>query len=148
MKYCINCGNEILDEAVVCIYCEAKQENYYDEDKERAKELAKIISVRLKISALIWFITAVIQGTTIVLFPFAIVNGCFAIGSYIDADRFRLGPPRKLVDSYRKLFSPIFMLVYNFIFGGIIGVLASLFHLIATVIFVRANKEYFYLIAE
>lgn len=148
MKYCINCGSQILDEAVVCVHCESKQENYYDEDKKRANDLVKVISVRLKINALIWFVTAVAQGTTIVLFPFAIINGCYAIGCYNNADLFKLGPQTKLINSYVKLFSPIFMLIYNLIFGGIIGVLASLFYLISITIFVRANKEKFYLIAE
>lgn len=51
--------------------------------------------------------------------------------------------PTGIVKRYESLTGPIVTLVYNIIFGGIIGVVGSVYYLVAIRSFVMSNKEAF-----
>ena len=54
MKYCSNCGNELLDEAVVCVKCGSLTENYEKtEEKEESSTLVTATKVLMIISTVI-----------------------------------------------------------------------------------------------
>lgn len=147
MKYCINCGKEILDEAVVCVHCEAKQESYYEEDKKRANEILKSLSIRLKINALFWIVTGIFQGTTLILIPVAIMNISLALTDYNNSERF-LRNPYGIVEKYTPLAWPIVILIFNILFGGMLGIAGSLIYFSLIRGFIMENKAYFYLLEK
>ena len=147
MKYCINCGNEILDEAVVCVHCGAKQENYYDKEKEYAKELVKSLSVRLKINALLWSIIGMLQMTSIIFWLTGMINIAGAFDDYNFGDEI-LRSPYNIVKRHKPLARPIIILIWNFIFGGMWGIVGSIYYFAIIRSFVMRNKEYFELLEE
>lgn len=105
--------------------------------------VVKTLSEREKISAIFWLIIGIIQCITCV----AVICGVWNI--YASICRFKqskavLTPWQGIVNSYDKWMTNIIIgIVMNVIFGGIIGVAASIYDLLAVRGFVLENRKVF-----
>ena len=107
------------------------------------KQLAKTLSEREQLSAILWLIIGIIQVISLA----GIVCGVWNI--YCAYSRFKqskavLTPYPGLVQSYDKWMTNIIIsIVINVILGGVIGVAAAIFDLIGIRGYVLENKQLF-----
>ncbi len=141
MKFCKTCGYGMGEELTVCTNCnsEMNAENTLSDEK------LKTLSNNIKIDSIIWLVIGICQ--CLVLFsPFTVIVGILNIISAVSGFKwiknvfhYRVG----LVDYYKPLVNPIITLIYNLIFGGVVGVIGSIYYLIAVRGYVMDNKDYF-----
>ena len=155
MKYCTHCGRELLDDAVVCMGCgcsvQAKNgfalDNNFNLSRQENSTLLKTLSQRLNINGVIWLVIGVLQiilGIFVnrVLFVVGflnIVSGCMNM-SY---SKTVLTDQSEIIKKIEPLAGPIITLIYNVIFGGIIGVVGSIYYLTAIRGYVMENRNCF-----
>ena len=146
MKFCEHCGKEILDEAVICVHCGCAVNSpgkTFSNTGNLVEELAK----KVKINGIIWLVIAAIQialGITLnwVLLIVGVLNIISAIQN-INYSETVVMNPKGIVAKYKPLTMPVIVLIYNLIFGGIIGVVGSLYYLIGIRSFVLNNEGMF-----
>ena len=149
MKYCTHCGKEIMDEAVICMNCgcQVKKEASIAEDV-----LVNDLSSRLKTNGVIWICIASIQILAGIAFDWILlIIGVLNIISAINDLTYSktvLDNPTAIVKRFEPLTGAIIVLIYNLIFGGIIGVIGSVYYLTAIRGFVVSNKTAFLQIEE
>lgn len=149
MKYCTHCGKEIMDEAVICMNCgcQVKKEASIAEDV-----LVNDLSARLKTNGVIWICIASIQILAGIAFDWILlIIGVLNIISAINDLTYSktvLDNPTGVVNRFEPLTGAIIVLIYNLIFGGIIGVIGSVYYLTAIRGFVVSNKTAFLQIEE
>lgn len=151
MKFCTHCGKELLDEAVICTGCGCACQNMRSEMQD-ASGLTETLSSRLKTNGIIWICIAAIQILLGLVFNWILlIIGALNLISGIQDISFGnsiLSKPVGIVKKLEPLAGPIIILVYNLIFGGIIGVAGSIFYLVSIRSFVISNKEKFLMIEE
>lgn len=150
MKYCTSCGNQLQDSAAFCTRCgtacngAAKTINV---DTQTAKKLVTELSVKVKTNAIIWIVIGALQIFVGLFFQwFLAVVGALNIVSGIQDIDFSnkvCQKPEKIVERFEPLVLPIITLCYNLVFGGIIGVIGSIYYLVVIRNFVLTNKEKF-----
>lgn len=144
--FCPNCGKE-RDEGNFCAGCGYNfvadtQQNYSQSNVYQTKHTIEILAEKIKISVIIW---SVIAGLQIVLgffnmFIFEnITNGLIFFGiaalnifaAYKDYQFSNtiLSMPIGIVGKFQPLTSYIITLIYNLIFGGVIGVAGTIYDL-------------------
>jgi uncharacterized membrane protein len=107
------------------------------------KQLAKTLSERAQISAILWLIIGIIQVISLA----GVICGAWNI--YCAYCRFKqskavLTPYPGLVQSYDKWMTNIIVsIVINVLLGGVIGVAAAIFDLLAIRGYVLENKQTF-----
>lgn len=142
MKYCTKCGKELFDEAVICPGCGCKTESYNSSNELQSSALLNTLSQRTKTNAVIWIIIGALQILTGLFFIVGILNIVSAVNDLkYSADV--LKNPIGIVERYEPLTMPIIVFGYNLIFGGVIGVIGSLYYLFAIRGFVMENKSQF-----
>ena len=146
MKYCTHCGKELLDEAVICPGCGCAVSKAYQTPAAN-DNLVSTLADRVKINGIIWIVVGVLQ----ILFAlfvnsFVLIVGILNLISAIQDMSYSTkvkSRPVGIVKKFQPLAWPIIVLVYNVIFGGIIGVAGSIYYLAAVRNLVLANESVF-----
>ena len=151
MKYCQHCGTQLDDNTKFCSHCgkstsEEAKENASAQAKP-AEDIVKTLSERLHTNAIIWIVIGCIQIIiglcgTIVPIVIGILNIISATND-LKASKNILENPTGIVAAYEPITMPIVTLAYNLIFGGVIGVAGSIYHLLCIRQSVVENKEKF-----
>lgn len=165
-KYCYHCGKELASEAVVCIHCgcscaskTASSNGSFSSAVSQlfsssantavsADGLLTTLSERMKIDAIIWIVIAALQiiGGIFLDWLLLIVGVANIVTAVNDLKYSKevLENPSGIVAKFEPLVSPIIVLAYNLIIGGVIGVIGSIYYFIAVRGFVMANKDAFH----
>ena len=143
MKFCTHCGKELLDEAVICPNCGCGV-NYAKTTSGQQKDIVAQLSEKVKINAIIWFVIAGIQiflGLYIqwVFLIIGVLNIVTAVQD-MNFSKNIIDNPVGIVAKFKPLTVPILILIYNVIFGGIIGVVGSIYYLVGIRNFVLSNE--------
>ncbi len=148
MKYCTHCGKELLDDAIVCVGCGCATENSNSPSAQiPAENLVNTYATRTKTNGIIWIVIGAVQvalGLTLD-WTLLIVAALNIVSSIQDLDFSKkvLQNPVGIVAREKPLTGPIITLAYNLIFGGIIGVAGSIYHLLAVRNYVMQNEAAF-----
>ena len=137
--FCNKCGKEIQGNVNFCNSCG----NPLNGVGNNAEKLLHQLSERYKINGIIWIVVAVIQ---IILGIFVnwiclivgVLNIISAIQDIIFSGKM-LKNPNGIVDKVRA----ILILIYNVIFGGVLGVAGSIYYLVGIRNFVMKNEGEF-----
>lgn len=148
MKYCKNCGKELLDEAVVCVGCGCSVDGQSINNKSTdGPTLLNTLSQRLKINGIIWLVIGILQilGGIFIDWFLLIVGVLNIISSVQDMQYSKtlLEKPTGIVAKLEPLVGPIITLVYNLVIGGVIGVVGSIYYFFAIRNYVMENKQFF-----
>ncbi len=148
MKYCTHCGKELVDEAVICIGCGCAVAGATAKKVSSPTDLINTLSSRVKTNGIIWLVIGIIQ-ILIGLFLnwYVLIVGALNIISSIQDMTYSkkvLNDPDGIVRKFEPLTGPIITLVYNLIFGGLIGVAGSIYYFVGIRSFVMENKTAFY----
>ena len=154
MKYCVHCGKQIFDEAVICTGCgcpvQPKQQ-YQQHSSVPRDILIKTVSERFNTNGIIWLVIACLQ-IIVGIFWFwwtliiGVLNLIFALQDMNYAKNV-LHTPGDILEKVRSLVGPIITLIYNLVFGGIIGVAGNIYYLVAVRGYVMENEAAFEQIA-
>ena len=148
MKYCRNCGKELLDEAVVCVGCGCSVDGQSINNKSTdGPTLLNTLSQRLKINGIIWLVIGVLQILGGVFIDwFLLIVGVLNIKSSVQDMQYSktlLEKPSGIVEKFEPIVGPIITLVYNLVIGGVIGVIGSIYYFFAIRNYVMENKQFF-----
>lgn len=144
MKYCSKCGKEIFDEAVICPGCGCPTGPNTTQPTE---QLFQSLSQRYNINGIIWIVIGAIQVVLGLawnwwLMIVAVLNIITGVQD-MTYSKTVLSRPAGIVDKVQPLAGPIITLIYNAIFGGIIGVAGSIYYLVGIRGFVLENAKSF-----
>lgn len=143
MKYCTKCGKELYDEAVICMGCGCMVENNTNNANSVGcidRGVLNTLSQRVKTNAVIWMIIGAIQIVTGVFFIVGILNIVSAIDD-LKYSKDLLENPIGVVEKFEPITMPLIVFAYNLIFGGIVGVVGSIYYFLAIRGFVMENKS-------
>lgn len=149
MQFCSQCGKELKEGVAFCENCGNAVNTAYvpNVDSETSKSLINELSVKVKTNAIIWIVIGGLQIFAGIFFEwFFAVVGVLNLISGIQDIKFSntvRQKPEKIVERFSPLVGPIITLVYNVIFGGVIGVVGSIYYLVVIRNFVLTNKEKF-----
>lgn len=148
MKYCTHCGKELLDDAVICVGCGCStDQSPVTKSTVKPESLVNTYASRTKTNGIIWIVIGAIQavlGLTLnwTLLIVAALNIYSSIQDF-DFSNKVLQNPVGIVEREKPLTMPIIALIYNLIFGGVIGVAGSIYHLVAIRNYVLENEPAF-----
>lgn len=145
MKFCVHCGKELFDEAVICPGCGCAAGTAPVQTKRA--DLVQKLSEKVRTNAIIWLVIGILQvlagifGGWFVL----IVGVLNIISSVQDMNYSKALPenPTGIIQKFEPVTGPVIALVYNLIFGGIIGVVGSIYYFVGIRSFVMENKAAF-----
>ena len=145
MKFCTHCGKEIFDEAVICPGCGCATSTV--PAQAASTDLVRKLAEKVKTNAIIWLVIGILQvlagifGGWFVL----IVGVLNIISSVQDMNYSKALPenPTGIVQKFEPITGPVITLIYNLIFGGIIGVVGSIYYFVGIRSFVMENKAAF-----
>lgn len=145
MKFCTHCGKELFDEAVICPGCGCAVDNV--QPKAAKTELVSKLSEKIKTNSIIWLVIGILQ-ILMGLFAnwFLLVVGVLNIISSVQDMNYSktiLQDPAGIVSRFEPVTMPIITLIYNLIFGGVIGVVGSIYYFVGIRSFVMENKAAF-----
>lgn len=147
MKFCSHCGNEIMDEAVVCVKCGCAVNQTSNNRVPQQQNLVQQLSDRVKINGIVWIVIGVVQALIglYINWVFLIVGALNIVTAVQDINYSKavISSPNGIVEKFKPLTGPIIVLVYNLIFGGVIGVIGSAYYLIGVRNFVMTNEQAF-----
>ena len=138
MKFCKNCGYGYEENVEVCGNCQTT----LDANNTLSDDKLKVLSERIKINGIIWLVIGILQCFSVAFIIVGILNIISAIQDLKHSKtvfHYRVG----LVKAYKPLVSPIITLLYNLIFGGVIGVVGSIYYFLGIRGYVMENSEYF-----
>ena len=150
MKYCTHCGKELFDEAVLCVGCGCpvagvSAQMTQGKSIDRSVFLTSLSS-RVLIYGIIWLAVGILQiliGAALQSWFVAVV-GVMNIIAGIQNMRYSkmlFENPAVIVAKFIPLVGPIIALIYNVIFGGVIGVAGSIFYFAGIRGYVMSNKD-------
>ena len=148
MKYCVKCGNELLDEAVICPKCGcaadlAQSQSISQNDNDLVNELSN----KVKMNGIIWLVIGCIQILLglFVQYVFLIVGILNIVTAISDMNYSKqvITSPVGIYKKFEPLVMPIITLIYNLVLGGVIGVVGSAYYLVAIRGFVMNNRSKF-----
>ena len=147
MKYCMHCGKELVDEAVICVGCGCAVEAPGIQPTVNDEALLNTLSQRLKTSGIIWLVIGILQILGGIMIDwFLLIVGVLNIISAIQDMQYSktmLSNPTGIVAKFEPLTGPIITLIYNLVIGGVIGVIGSLYYFLAIRNYVMKNKQSF-----
>jgi len=148
MKYCVHCGKELFDEAVICPGCGCPtQQQQQSRPGVSHDTLIQTVSERFNINGIIWLVIGCLQILIgIFLSWWALIIGVLNIISAVQDMKYSkevLEYPVGVVEKVRSLVGPIISLIYNLIFGGVIGVAGNIYYLVAIRGYVMENEAAF-----
>lgn len=145
MKFCTYCGKELFDEAVICPGCGCAIGNM--QPQAAKTDLIGKLSEKIKTNGIIWLVIGIIQ-ILMGLFVnwFLLIVGALNIVSSVQDMNYSkaiLENPTGIIKKFEPVTGPIITLVYNLIFGGVIGVVGSIYYFVGIRSFVMENKAAF-----
>lgn len=156
--FCIYCGKELANDAMFCSQCGKPTSEQQVNSRGytltppvnnplNGQALVIKFSERVRTNAIIWIVIGSIQillGIYVqgVSFIVGILNLIAAISS-LNYSKSVLQSPKGIVGHVKSLVSPILTLIYNLVFGGVIGVAGSIYYLVAVRGFVMENELHF-----
>lgn len=156
MKYCSHCGNELLDEAVICTGCGCSVQNFQqnfvgtnlnNNANVDLTQLLNTLSQRLNTNGIIWLVIGILQIISGIFINWVlIIIGVLNVVSSIQDMNYSktlLENPKGIVSKFESLTGPIITLIYNLVFGGVIGVVGSIYYFVAIRSYVMENKFIF-----
>lgn len=147
MKYCTHCGKEIMDDAVICMGCGCATGKRPSATQNPSIDYISELSKRVRINGIIWICVAAIQLilALTVNYLVAIVGVLNLVSGIRDLSYSKevMTNHSGIVARFENLAGPIIVLIYNVIFGGIIGVAGSIYYLVGIRGFVLNNKDVF-----
>lgn len=138
MKFCKTCGYGMDESAAVCTNCNSQMDAVNTMSDDKLKTLAD----RVKLNGIIWIVIGILQLCTGVFFLVGILNIISGVGDIQTAKKmpiYRVG----LVNAYKPIVRPVIVFIYNLIFGGVVGVVGSLFYFFGIRGYVMDNQDYF-----
>ena len=144
-NFCSNCGKELNNNAKFCDNCGSGLNG--TANINNAKSLLSQLSDRYKINGIIWIVVAAIQvilGITInwICLIVGVLNLISGIQD-INFSKSMLVTPNGIIDKIKPLTGAIIVLIYNIVFGGILGVAGSIYYLVGIRSFVLNNENEF-----
>lgn len=145
MRFCTHCGKELFDEAVICPGCGCSVSTAPVQTKRT--DLISKLAEKVKTNAIIWMVIGILQVLAGVLGQwFVLIVGVLNIVSSVqDMNYSKTLPenPTGIIQKFEPLTGPIITLCYNLIFGGIVGVVGSIYYFVGIRSFVMENKDFF-----
>ena len=146
MKYCTKCGKELLDEAVICPGCGCAVGPGQSTANSEHNYIFKL-SGRIKINGIIWICVAAVQIIMAVTINwiFGIVGILNIISAINDLNYCKtvLTEHSGIIAKYEPITLPVITLIYNIIFGGIIGIAGSVYYIVGIRGYVLSHKSDF-----
>ncbi len=151
-KFCSNCGNEVHENAVVCIKCGCAipQTDASKQFASQKKSILDVVSQRIQINGIIWLAVGALQ---IILGFLNIWDNWFlllvgAINVVYGVADFKyskdcLVRPVGIVKQAKPLARTVIVLVYNLLIGAIIGIAGSIYYLVAVRAYILENEREF-----
>ena len=154
--FCKYCGKELSNDAAFCSNCgkQASEQQssggytYTPPTTNSSSSQALVIkfSERVKTNAIIWLVIGAVQiflGFYEEWVPIVgVLNIITAFTDFYYSKKV-LQNPKGIVSRVKSLVAPILTLIYNNVFGGIIGVAGSIYYLVAVRGFVMENEQHF-----
>ena len=149
-KICSNCGNEVHENAIICVKCGCAipKENTTQNSQPSfgSESIITVISQRMQIDGIIWCVIGAVQILMSFLSPFTLIVGILnIISGYNDitySQKFS-AKPVGIIEKVKPLTMAIITLVYNLIIGGIIGVIGSIYYFVAVRGYVLEHEKEF-----
>ena len=155
-KFCENCGSELVEGNKFCPSCGADVYNKSSDNvnnvmnsPEKVRKLITQLSQKNQTNAIIWGALGVVQiiiaMCTITYYGFATGIWTLVVGIlnvYSGYKDFTYKKPVAIISRYESATPIVIALIYNLIFGGIIGIAGSLYE-ISIRNFVLNNKTEF-----
>ena len=150
MKYCMHCGKELMDEAVICVGCGCavggQGQPAYSVTSD-SNMLLNTLAQRLNTNGIIWLVIGILQviGGLFVNWYLLIVGVLNIISSVQDMKYSKtvLENPTGIVAKFEPITGPVITLIYNLLIGGVIGVVGSIYYFVAIRNYVMENKLFF-----
>lgn len=144
-KFCSNCGNEVNENAVVCLKCGCAIPHMATIPIPQPYSVVDEISKRIRINATIWLVIAVLQILIgIAINALVLLVGILNLVSSIqDVNYIQVFSknPAGIVPKVKPLASPIITLIYNLLIGGGIGVVGSIYWFVGIRGYVLENEQ-------
>ncbi len=148
--FCKNCGKEIKNNSSHCSECGVEvtsNSNVSSALSNTQNNLINELISKIKINAIIWLAIAAVQIILglLINWMFLIIGVLNIISAIKDIQYINTisSKPVGIVKKYKPITEPIITLVYNLIFGGVIGVAGSIYYLLAIRTFVVNNEQAF-----
>lgn len=148
--FCRNCGKEIIDDASHCTECGVEivsNPNVRSVSSNPQNSLINELISKIKINAIIWIAVAAVQIILglLISWMFLIIGVLNIISAIHDMQYINTisSKPIGIIKKYKPITEPIITLVYNLLFGGVIGIAGSLYYLLAIRTFVINNEQAF-----
>jgi len=152
-RYCTYCGNKVNENAIVCVKCgcaipgTSAHSNQMGYTIFAPDSIVNTITQRIKTNGIIWVIIGGIQILMGISFNWVllIVGLLNLISSIQDLNYSKEFPnnPVGIISKMKPLAGAIITLIYNLVIGGIIGVIGSIYYLIAVRGYVLENEQAF-----
>lgn len=141
-RYCTYCGNEVNENAVVCVKCGCAIPQVNNKPS-----VVDVVSKRIKTNGIIWIVVAAIQILLgLVGAWFLLLVGVLNLVSSIQDLKYSKAFPKNptgIIAKVKPLAGPIITLIYNLLIGGVIGVIGSVYYLVAVRGYVLENEQAF-----
>ncbi len=153
-KFCSHCGNELNEDAVVCIKCGCAAPNNGSNaakadysSVEGSLSIVDTVTKRIKTNGIIWMVIAgfqILLGISVNWFCLivGVLNLISAIQDLNFSKQF-LDKPIGIVAKMKPIGGAIVVLIYNLFVGGIIGVVGSIYYLVSVRGYVLENEQAF-----
>lgn len=152
MPYCSRCGNEVDENAVVCVKCgcaisRPQVHTNLHSAPATSQDIVSTISRRIHTNGIIWCVIGAVQillglSASWILLIVGALNLISAIQD-INFGKSFPGNPVGIVNKVRPLTGAIITLVYNLLIGGVIGIIGSIYYFVAVRSFVLENEQAF-----
>lgn len=139
--FCSKCGKEVPEDAVVCTGCGCLIEDNTI-NKATNNPLLIQLSEKIKTNAIIWLVIGCIQILSGIFFIVGILNIVSAI-SDLNYSKTIFDNQSDIVQRFEPITMPVITLIYNLIFGGIIGVAGSIYYFVCIRSFVLEKRMEF-----
>ncbi len=157
--FCRYCGAKLENEALFCSKCgksvTGNQTNagdytytWHSHSFVGGHSLVATFSERVKTNAIIWIVIGAIQVLYGLLYGqwfllFVGVLNLITAGTDLKYAKQVLQSPKGIVARVKPLVGSILTLIYNLVFGGVIGIAGSVYYLVAVRGFVMKNEHGF-----
>ena len=151
MKYCTRCGKELFDEAILCVGCgcavDRQSVQMANNMQVDGAQLLNTLAQRLNTNGIIWLVIGILQilGGLFLNWFLLIVGVLNIVSSIQDMNYSKTlqDNPAGIVAKFEPIAGPVITLIYNFVIGGVIGVVGSIYYFVAIRNYVMENKQYF-----
>ena len=154
-KFCVHCGNEVNENAVVCLKCGCAipQTQSFTNGQTAGSpfcaqpNIVTAVAQRIQTNGIIWSVIGGVQillGLTVnwILLIVGVLNLVSSIQDINYSKNFPMNPVG-IVNKVKPLTGPIITLVYNLVIGGVIGIAGSIYYFIAVRNYVLENEQAF-----